>query len=146
MTPASWMATGRVWICRHSQKGSENLEEKRTVVVCVFAVIALGISIWFYIYHNQKSNDNLPALSLIAEMEEADVNELLAGYRRAPLRTVWEEPAFTNTNSDIWEIGGKTTLEVSYNNHEKVVVIPCAIIFSILSAIICFVGVKMEAI
>ena len=79
-------------------------------------------------------------------MEEADVNELLAGYRRAPLRTVWEEPAFTNTNSDIWEIGGKTTLEVSYNNHEKVVVIPCAIIFSILSAIICFVGVKMEAI
>ena len=98
------------------------MKKKATVVVCAFAVIALGISIWFYIYHNQKSNDNLPTLSLIAEMEEADVNELLAGYRRTQLRTVWEEPAFTNTNSDIWEIGGKTTLEVSYNNHEKVVV------------------------
>ena len=100
----------------------KTLKKKATVVVCVFAVIALGISIWFYIYHNQKSNDNLPTLSLIAEMEEADVNELLAGYRRTQLRTVWEEPVFTNTNSDIWEIGGKTTLEVSYNNHEKVVV------------------------
>lgn len=98
------------------------LKKKASAVVCILAVIALGILIWLYGYHNQKSNDNLPALSSIAEMEEADVNELLAGYHRTQLRTVWEEPAFTNTNSDIWEINGKTTLGVSYNNREKVVV------------------------
>ena len=98
------------------------LKKNASAVVCVWAVIALGVLAWLYGYHNQKSNDNLPALSSIAEMEEADVNELLAGYHRTQLRTVWEEPAFTNTNSDVWEIDGKTTLEVSYNNREKAVV------------------------
>ena len=98
------------------------LKKKATAAVCILAVIAFGVLAWLYGYHNQKSNDNLPALSSIAEMEEADVNELLAGYRRTQLRTVWEEPAFTNANSDIWEIDGKTTLEVSYNNREKAVV------------------------
>ena len=98
------------------------LKKKALAVVCILTVTALGVLAWLYGYHNQKSNDNLPALSMIAEMEEADVNELLAGYHRTQLRTVWEEPAFTNTNSDIWEIDGKTTLEVSYNNRKKAVV------------------------
>lgn len=98
------------------------MKKKTTAVICVLAVIALGILVWSYACHDQKSNDNLPALSLIAEMDEADVNELLAGYRRIQLRTVWEEPAFTDKNSDIWEIDGRTTLNVSYNNQEKVVV------------------------
>ena len=97
------------------------MKKKVTAVICVLAVIAIGILVGFYACLNQKSNDNLPALSLIAEMDEADVNELLAGYRRIQLRTVWEEPAFTDTNSDIWEIDGKTTLNISYNNQEKVV-------------------------
>ena len=97
-------------------------KKKALAVVCILTVTALGVLAWLYGYHNQKSNDNLPALSMIAEMEEADVNELLAGYHRTQLRTVWEEPAFTNTNSDIWEIDGKTTLEVSYNNRKKAVV------------------------
>ena len=97
------------------------MKKKTTAVICVLAVIAIGILVGSYACLNQKSNDNIPALSLIAEMDEADVNELLAGYRRIQLRTVWEEPAFTDTNSDTWEIDGKTTLNVSYNNQEKVV-------------------------
>lgn len=70
------------------------LKKKASAAVCVLAVMALGNLIWLYGCHNQKSNDNLPALSSIAEMEEADANELLAGNHRTQLRTVWEEPAY----------------------------------------------------
>ena len=77
---------------------------------------------WFYRYYNRKSNDNLPSLSLIAQMEEVDVNELLDGYRRTHLRSVWDEPDFINSNKDVWEIDERTTLIVSYNNKDEVVI------------------------
>lgn len=101
------------------------MKKRAAVAVGILAVIALGISVWFYAYYNQKSNDNLPSLSVIAEMEEADINELLIGYRRAQLRTVWEEPDSINSNEDIWEINERMALVVSYNNKDKVVV--CAL-------------------
>ena len=96
--------------------------KKRGIVLTIILVIVLGISAWFYGYYNRKSNDNLPSLSLIAEMEEADVNELLSGYRRLQLRTVWDEPDFINSNEDIWKIDESTSLIVSYNNRDKVVI------------------------
>jgi len=96
--------------------------KKRGIVLTIILVIVLGISAWFYGYYNRKSNDNLPSLSLIAEMEEADVNELLSGYRRIQLRTVWDEPDFINSNEDIWKIDESTSLIVSYNNRDKVVI------------------------
>ncbi len=77
---------------------------------------------WFYRYYNRKSNDNLPSLSLIAQMEEVDVNELLDGYSRTQLRSVWDEPDFINSNKDVWEIDERTTLIVSYNNKDEVVI------------------------
>ena len=95
------------------------MKKRAAVAVGILAVIALGISVWFYAYYNQKSNDNLPSLSVIAEMEEADVNELLIGYHRAQLRTVWEEPDSINSNEDIWEINERMALIVSYNNKDK---------------------------
>ena len=76
---------------------------------------------WFYRYYNRKSNDNLPSLSLIAQVEEVDVNELLDGYSRTQLRTVWDEPDFINSNEDVWEIDERTTLIISYNNKDEVV-------------------------
>lgn len=101
------------------------MKKRAAVAVGILAVIALGISVWFYAYYNQKSNDNLPSLSVIAEMEEADVNELLIGYRRTQLRTVWEEPDSINSNEDIWEINERMALVVSYNKKDNVVV--CAL-------------------
>ena len=77
---------------------------------------------WFYRYYNRKSNDDLPSLSLIAQMEEVDVNELLDGYSRTQLRSVWDEPDFINSNKDVWEIDERTTLIVSYNNKDEVVI------------------------
>ena len=96
--------------------------KKGAIVLSILLVIVLGVSAWFYGYYNRKSNDNLPSLSLIAEMEEVDVNELLGGYHRTQLRTVWDEPDFTNSNEDVWKINESTSLIVSYNNKDKVVV------------------------
>lgn len=101
------------------------MKKRAAVAVGILSVIALGISVWFYAYYNQKSNDNLPSLSVIAEMEEADVNELLIGYRRVQLRTVWEEPDSINSNEDIWEINERMALVVGYDNKDNVVV--CAL-------------------
>jgi len=55
-------------------------------------------------------------------MEEVDVNELLDGYSRTQLRSVWDEPDFINSNKDVWEIDERTTLIVSYNNKDEVVI------------------------
>ena len=54
-------------------------------------------------------------------MEEAKVNELLVGYHKIQLRTVWQEPDLTSSNEDVWKIDGMI-LTVSYNNKDKVVV------------------------
>lgn len=95
---------------------------KKVIVLSILFIISLGVLAWFYRYYNRKSNDNLPSLSLIAQMEEVDVNELLDGYSRTQLRSVWDEPDFINSNKDVWEIDERTTLIVSYNNKDEVVI------------------------
>lgn len=94
---------------------------KKAILVSILVVIALAASVWFYGYYNQKNNDNLPSLSAVAKMEEAEVNELLVGYHKNQLRTVWQEPDLINSNEDVWKIDG-IILTVSYNNKDKVVV------------------------
>ena len=64
------------------------MKKKALFVFAIIMVAVLCASAWFYRYYNRKSNDNLPSLSLIAQMEEVDVNELLDGYSRTQLRTV----------------------------------------------------------
>ena len=98
------------------------MKKKVTITIVAFAVIMLGVSAWVYGYYNNKSNDNLPNLASIAAMDEAEVNELLAGYRKIQLREVWKEPDETNPNEDVWIINERTSLVVSYNNKDKVAV------------------------
>lgn len=59
---------------------------KKAIFVSILVVITLAASVWFYGYYNQKNNDNLPSLSSVAKMEEAEVNELLVGYHKTQLR------------------------------------------------------------
>lgn len=97
------------------------MKKKVTVIIAAFAIIVICVSAWFYGYYNNKSNDNLPNLTSIATMGEAEVNKLLVGYRKIQLREVWKEPDETNSNEDVWVINEKTALIVSYNNKDKVV-------------------------
>ena len=96
--------------------------KKKVLVLSISLVTVLGITAWFYGYYNRKSNDNLPSLSLIAELEEAEINELLCGYHKTQLRTIWDDPDFIDSNADIWKINESASIIVNYNNKDKVVI------------------------
>lgn len=102
------------------------MKKKLIIVLSVALILILAIAAWFYGYNNRKSNDNLPALATIAEMDEADVNTLLMGYNRIQLIEVWGEPDSIQLNEDIWIINDKVSLRVNSNN--KGVVVICGLI------------------
>lgn len=64
----------------------------------------------------------MPALAAIAEMDEADVNTLLIGYKRIQLIEVWGSPDSTLENEDVWEINEDISLRVNSDNKGKIVI------------------------
>lgn len=92
---------------------------KKNVRKCITALVVIGILIaaWFVAYHNHKSTSNLPQLTAIALMDEADVNELLVGYYRTQLPDVWggPDPELSGENTWVWKIDDNTLLTVSSN-------------------------------
>ena len=72
------------------------MKKKLSVMTVIILALAICVSAWFYGYYNRKSNDNLPTLTAIAEMSEADVNSLLPGYHIDQLREVWGKPGHNN--------------------------------------------------
>ena len=98
------------------------MKKKLIIALSVILVFAVVVGAWFYGYYNRKSNDNLPALSTIAEMDEADVNTLLMGYERIQLIEVWGEPDIIQPNEDIWIINDQVSLRVNSNNKGEVVI------------------------
>ena len=97
------------------------MKRKITIAFIIVAVLFLAYKVWLYAYHNQKSNDNLPGLKSISEMEEADVNEIVCGYKRTQLNYMWKEPHETSDNEDIWNLGDDRYLRVNYNNKDEAV-------------------------
>lgn len=86
-------------------------------IMLALAAIIILIGAWFVAYHNHKSTSNLPQLSAIAQMDEADVNELLVGYYRTQLPDVWggPDPELSGENTWVWKIDEHTLLSVSSN-------------------------------
>ena len=97
------------------------MKSKITTAFIVAAVLFMAYEVWLYAYHNQKSNDNLPSLKSISEMEEAEINEKVCGYKRTQLNYMWDEPYETSDNDDIWNLGDDRYLRVNYNNKDKAV-------------------------
>lgn len=89
----------------------------RKKILITVVIIAALIGLWFVGYYNHKSTSNLPQLSAIAEMDEADVNDLLVGYYRTQLPEVWGEPdpERSSGNTWVWVIDDNTMLSVSSN-------------------------------
>lgn len=102
---------------RHLTKECDCMKKKLSVMAVIILVLAICVSAWFYGYYNRKSNDNLPTLTAIAEMSEADVNSLLPGYHIDQLREVWGKPDTSENSTACWKFGNDTTLVVSYKNN-----------------------------
>ena len=103
------------------------MKKKTTIVVTIIAIIVLAIAVWFFGYHNRKSNDNLPSLTSIAQMDEAEFNKIVCGYRREQLVEVWGSPDESSSTEDIWiidvkyndEIGLKLEKDEEYDENEQ---------------------------
>ena len=98
------------------------MKKKVKIVIIILLIVVLAVCAWFIGYHTRKSQDNLPSLESIVEMDEADINDLLVGYRNYQLDDVWEDPDIKSENTWIWKIDEHTQLQVSCNNKDKVVV------------------------
>ena len=98
------------------------MKKKVKIVIIILLIVVLAVCAWFIGYHTRKSQDNLPSLESIAEMDEADINDLLVGYRNYQLDDVWEGPDVKSENTWIWKIDEHTQLQVNCNNKDKVVV------------------------
>ena len=105
------------------------MKKKVKIVIIILLIVVLAVCAWFIGYHTRKSQDNLPSLESIAEMDEADINDLLVGYRNYQLDDVWEDPDVKSENTWSWKIDEHTQLQVSCNNKDKVVV--CSLVYSI---------------
>jgi len=97
------------------------MKKKISVILTIILIAAVCVLAWFYGYYSRKSNDNLPALTAIAEMSESEVNSLLPGYKINQLREVWGKPDDSIDGTDHWQIG-TITLVVSYKNNGVVAV------------------------
>ena len=60
--------------------------------------------------------------SSIAQMEEAEVNQLIVGYSINQLIEVWGEPDISGNNEVRWQLNTTATLVVNTNNKGKVVI------------------------
>lgn len=98
------------------------MKKRISIALLLMLILVVAVGAWFYGYCNHKSNDNLPALATIAEMDEADVNTLLMGYKRIQLIEVWGDPDSIHPNEDIWIINNQVSLRVNSNNKGEVVI------------------------
>jgi len=97
------------------------MKKNLITALIIIAAIAAAIFVWRIGYSTRKSNDNLPSLTAITEMSEAEINNLLPGYKIIQLREVWGDPDISEDNTDIWKIDN-ITLVVNYKNNGKVAI------------------------
>lgn len=65
------------------------------IILITALVITVLVCLWYVGYYTRKSQGNLPSLETISQMDEAEVNELLVGYRNYQLddvQTNWKFP------------------------------------------------------
>lgn len=97
------------------------MKKKFMIALIVIVVIVGAIFAWCFAYTMRKNTDNLPTLTTIAGMSEADVNSLLPGYKINQLKAVWGEPDTSEDGTVSWKIRD-ITLIVNYKNNGVVAI------------------------
>ena len=97
--------------------------KKIKMSLILILIILTAICAWFIGYHTRKSQDNLPSLESISKMDEAEIKDILIGYRNHQLEDVWGEPDEVNSsgNTWIWMLSDHKILQVNCNNKNNIV-------------------------
>ena len=102
------------------------MKKKIFVTATILAIIILGITAWFYGYHNRKNMDNIPSkeimVTYLQEKSEQYATEQLIGYSQDSLRYIWGEPDIMLSGlwGDGWNIDDNTGILVFYDTDNKV--------------------------
>lgn len=96
--------------------------KKKILLGLIAIIVVIGIYFAWHVGHSmRKRNDNLPALSSIAEMSESEVNNILPGYEITQLREVLGEPDATTDGTESWNIDN-ITIVVNYKKNGVVAI------------------------
>lgn len=100
------------------------MKKKALIFIAILLVIALAVTAWLWAYHHRKSNDNLPSLASLSQMQEEEITAMLAGYRQAQLAEVWGEPQGTlfGMYGEIWALDDENEAYlIVYFTHKGIV-------------------------
>ncbi len=98
------------------------MKKKIVTWLAVLLVLALAAGLWFYGYHNRKSNDNIPSKELLVtyykEKGEDYASEKLEGYTKSQLEAVWGVPQgfLSGLWGDIWDVDDTTYIIVYFRS------------------------------
>ena len=98
------------------------MKKKMIITLSVILVIVGAIFAWRIAYSMHKNTDNIPALAMVSEMDDAS---FLVAYRSNQLIAVWgepdeESPTTIGTTILTWEIDEETSLSVHIDSENKV--------------------------
>ena len=93
------------------QKSESAMKKKISILLLFMLTVTAAAGAWFYGYYNRKSNDNLPTLALIAEMEEPedDVTD-----ESQPATVKW---TFSPMMSAAWHAAFQFNMDIEYYTH-----------------------------
>lgn len=95
------------------------------IAVTIMLVIAAGVALWLFGYHNRKSLDNIPSRELMVtylqEKGEQYATDKIIGYEREDIKYIWGEPdgMLSGFFGDIWNVGDEKII-VYYDENTKV--------------------------
>ena len=101
------------------------MKKKIAIAVTALAIIALGVALWFFGYHNRKSMDNIPSkeimVTYLQENGEQYATDKIKGYDREAVTYIWGEPdgMLSGFFGDIWDAGDESII-VYYDEDSKV--------------------------
>lgn len=97
-------------------------KKKAYLLLAILILAAVIPAVWVAGYQGRKSNDNLPSLAAIGQMEEAEANGIVCGYRRIQLEDVWGQADRTEEAEDVWQLEDGRLFRVNYNDDGRAVV------------------------
>lgn len=113
----------------NARRCSSQLSTGIRIIIVAVTILLMLFCTWTIGYHMRRSNDNLPTLQMTTELSTKDAENLISGYRRVQLETVWGKPTIADDKKDIWESDEGRAVIVQYDNNNlaRIIDVRCAL-------------------